>query len=193
MNIDLSSQGRDGAVGLRAEVVMESHESDCSESLRDAQAIRYVGVCASVANNPSMETCPERRRRKLGELCPTFGGLAVIAEKALLNPVYLDQILKGTLLPPKKGDGTRTPRTLGDSAARAIEGALGLERGWLDNDHLDLEMTPRELQLIGYFRELDARSQGLVLEYIREAASRQNAVQEQIAAALQHTPRERAP
>jgi len=136
-------------------------------------------------NNGRMETSSERRRRKLTDLCAASGSYVAVARAAGLSPVYLDQIIKGVLLPPKQGDGTRTPRTLGDTAARAIEGALALERGWFDNNDLDLEMTPREIQLIGYFRELDIRSQSLVLEYVRDAASRQVEVQQQIAAALQ--------
>lgn len=77
-----------------------------------------------------METANERRKRKLDWLCKKHG-LAVVAEKSGLADAYLDQILKGALL-PKKADGTRSARSLGDSAARAIEDAMHLGEGWFD-------------------------------------------------------------
>lgn len=77
-----------------------------------------------------METNAERRRRKLTELCNSRG-LKRVAERAGLSAASLDQIIKGVLLPPKK-DGTRSQRNLGDDAARKIEDAEGLGRGWFD-------------------------------------------------------------
>lgn len=77
-----------------------------------------------------METSSERRRRKLAELCDQRG-IKNIAERAGLSPASLDQIIKGVLLPPKK-DGSRSPRSLGDDAARKIEDAEHLGRGWFD-------------------------------------------------------------
>lgn len=77
-----------------------------------------------------METAAERRRRKLTELCDRHGR-AAIAAAAEMSAVYLEQIIKGVLL-PAKADGTRTPRSLGDRAARAIEAAFGLGEGWFD-------------------------------------------------------------
>lgn len=188
MNGNLSSQGSDAATGLRLDVGAELHAVHLSDSLQGLQAIRLFDAAGAASHNPKMETNAERRRRKLTELCTTYGSLGAVAEKSLLNTVYLDQIIKGALLPPKRGDGSRTPRTLGDSAARAIEVALSLERGWFDNDHTDIDMSPRELQMIGYFRELDQKSQTLVIEYVRDAAARQAQVQEQIAQALQRKP-----
>ena len=80
-----------------------------------------------------METKDTRRKRKLGLLiAATDGGLEAIAIKAEINPAYLQQIVKGVLLPPKK-DGTRSPRALGDSAAEKIEDAYKLGRGWFDS------------------------------------------------------------
>lgn len=79
-----------------------------------------------------METASERRRRKLTKLCTKYG-LKEVATKAGLNPQTLDQIIKGVLLEPAK-DGSRRPRSLGDSAAEAIEDAWELGRGWFDND-----------------------------------------------------------
>lgn len=85
-----------------------------------------------------METNAERRRRKLTDLCKVRG-LKDVAARAELNPDSLAQIIKGVLLPAKK-DGTRSPRNLGDDAARKIEDAEGLGLGWFD-DASDEEPT----------------------------------------------------
>lgn len=78
----------------------------------------------------AMETSAERRRRKLKDLCAQRG-LKAVADRAGVSAASLDQIIKGVLLPPKK-DGSRTPRSLGDDAARRIEDAERLGRGWFD-------------------------------------------------------------
>ncbi len=77
-----------------------------------------------------METAADRRKRKLIELCDRRGR-AVVAERAGLSSVALEQIIKGVLL-PTKADGTRSPKSLGDKAARAIERAFSLGEGWFD-------------------------------------------------------------
>lgn len=79
-----------------------------------------------------METNSERRRRKLAELCAERG-VAAVAESAGLHWQSLDQVIKGTLLPPKK-DGTRRPKNLGNDAAQKIEVAQSLGAGWFDSD-----------------------------------------------------------
>jgi hypothetical protein len=79
-----------------------------------------------------METSDERRKRRLARLCEQYGGVRAVAERSGVAWATLDQILKGTLLPVKKGDGTRSPRSLGDANARAIEDAMQLGRGWFD-------------------------------------------------------------
>lgn len=79
-----------------------------------------------------METNSERRRRKLADLCAERG-IVKVAERAGLNWQSLDQIIKKTLLPPKK-DGTRSVKNLGDDAARKIEQAESLGEGWFDSD-----------------------------------------------------------
>lgn len=55
----------------------------------------------------------------------------MVAERAGLNPDTLMQVIKGTLLPPRR-DGTRSPRSLGNEAARQIEEAFELGVGWFD-------------------------------------------------------------
>jgi SOS-response transcriptional repressor LexA len=77
-----------------------------------------------------METNAERRRRKLTALCEERG-LKNVAARSEVSAASLDQIIKGVLLPPKK-DGSRSPRNLGDDAARKIEDAESLGRGWFD-------------------------------------------------------------
>lgn len=80
-----------------------------------------------------METCSERRKRKLIALAEEKGGLKSLAADCDLSYATLDQIIKGVLL-PRKADGTRSERALGDDTARLIETRYGLERGWFDSD-----------------------------------------------------------
>lgn len=61
------------------------------------------------------------------------GGLKTLAADCGLSYAALDQVIKGVLL-PEKGDGTRREKSLGDDAARAIEAAYKLGRGWMDAD-----------------------------------------------------------
>jgi hypothetical protein len=91
-----------------------------------------------------METCSERRKRKLAELAQEKGGLKVLAADCGLSYGSLDQILKGVPLPPK-ADGSRSERSLGDDAARSIEMRYGLERGWFDSDPTPAADTPENL------------------------------------------------
>jgi hypothetical protein len=79
-----------------------------------------------------MDTNDEVRRRRLERLCrETPGGLTGVAALADVSRASLDQILKRVLLPAREG-GVRSPRSLGDLAARKIESALDLAPGWLD-------------------------------------------------------------
>lgn len=91
-------------------------------------------ACSSLLERTKMETCSERRKRKLIALVAEKGGLKTLAADCELNYAALDQVIKGVLLPPKKGDGTRSEKALGDDAARAIEAAYKLGRGWMDKD-----------------------------------------------------------
>lgn len=78
-----------------------------------------------------METASERRRRKLVALCDEHD-VSVVAERAKLNPDTLMQVIKGVLLPARR-DGKRSARSLGNDAAKKIEDAFGLGRGWFDD------------------------------------------------------------
>lgn len=140
------------------------HGSDSLQGPQDSDsgfsANRYVKMLpqpfSELLESYPMETAGERRRRKLRELCEKHGRDEV-ARRSDVNPFALEQVIKGVLLPPKR-DGTRSPRNLGDSAARAIEKAFDLPEGWfdapeeatgLDRDALEVaqayqKMTPAE-------------------------------------------------
>jgi AraC-like DNA-binding protein len=79
-----------------------------------------------------METASERRRRKLQKLCDEHT-VEVVAERSGLSSASLMQIIKRFTLPRKK-DGSRSPRGLGNKAARDIETAFRLGLGWFDQD-----------------------------------------------------------
>ena len=70
----------------------------------------------------------EIRFKRLAEAETLAGGLRSLAERADLNEKYLRQIRDGF-----QGKKDRNPRRLGDDAARRIEKALGLPRGWMDS------------------------------------------------------------
>lgn len=148
------------------------------------QAICYGPGPSALLDTAWVETNDERRKRKLADLISRNGGIDAVALAAGLNRASLDQVLKGVLLPPKRGSTERSPRALGDSSARAIERAFHLERGWFDNDLEELDMTPKELQLLGYFRELDQALQALIIERVRETAEKKAALEEGLAKAL---------
>lgn len=83
----------------------------CSDSLATAQAICFDGNTNADENNRAMETNDERRRRKLTDLVNEHG-IEKVAEAAGLSAQYLDQIIKRRLLPPKRGDGSRSSAQL---------------------------------------------------------------------------------
>lgn len=111
------------------------HAAHHSDSLADVQAIRYSepesGQSSEWLDNHGMETASERRKRKLQWVIANHGGLPAVAKAANLSQAALDQILKGTLLPPK-ADGTQSQKGLGSAAARALEQAFSLGKGWFD-------------------------------------------------------------
>lgn len=104
-----------------------------SDSLHGVQRFALDIRVSDTLEPGFMETKAERRLRKLKVLCAEHGGHTAIADKADVSEQYLDQILKGVLLPPK-ADGSRSPRTLGDAVARKIENKLNLGEGWFDTD-----------------------------------------------------------
>lgn len=132
-----------------------------------------------------METNAERRRRKLIEVCRDHGGEARVAELAGLNADALKQIVRGykSSHPPKSGIDAPSTRGLGDTAARAIERALTLERGWFDNDG-DTMMTPQEVELVGIFRQLNEPAKAVVMDTLRAARDEMQRQAERIAEGL---------
>ncbi|AVQ84593.1 transcriptional regulator [Variovorax sp. PMC12] len=75
------------------------------------------------------------------------GGIRAIGDEAKVNWQTLDQVLKGTLLPPR-ADGSRSPRRLGHEAAMKIEDALELGRGWFDsNSAIPSHLNPGNIAL----------------------------------------------
>lgn len=132
-----------------------------------------------------METNSERRRRKLIDLCALHGGEAGVAAAAGLNKDSLKQITKGykSSHTPKSGISAPSERGLGDTAARAIERALSLERGWFDNDG-DAMMTPQEVELVGIFRQLSEPARQAVLEHLRQTRDEMQRQAERLAEGL---------
>lgn len=110
------------------------------------QAIRLPGLYGDLLQASRMETSSDRRRRRLAGLV-ALHGLAAVAQRSHLRREALDQVLKGTLLPPK-ADGSRSPRALGNASARAIEDAFGLGVGWFDAP--DPEEAPAAPAAAGY-------------------------------------------
>ena len=97
-----------------------------------------------------METANDRRLRKLKALIEEKGGVEAVATAASISAQSLDQILKGTLL-PKKADGTRSKRSLGDAAAWEIEDAYGLGRGWFDMSDAASEFSAEARAFAKYY------------------------------------------
>lgn len=132
-------------------------------------------------DNRAMETASDRRRRKLQLLCASNGGPKGVGAKSGVSPASLDQILKGVLL-PEKADGTRSPRKLGDDAARRIEDAYELPRGWFDAEDKAPAPSPLEpgdpileaahRELLGYFDVLTPYEQAAMLKEARGRAAR---------------------
>jgi hypothetical protein len=154
-----------------------AHTLNGSNLLGDLQANCYASTIAGnpeetsrSLDTPRVETNTERRRRILVALCNEHGGVEAVAQRANLSADSLKQIIKGYRSSHKPtGGGSPSERALGDSAARAIEGAFGLERGWLDNDVEHMIRTPQEMELVAIFRQLDEATRQVVIDSIRDA------------------------
>ncbi len=122
---------------------------------KGAEANRFVKMGArecEMLEAPDMETAGDRRRRKLALLCDMHGR-DTVAELSGTNTFALEQVLKRVLLPPKK-DGTRSPRHLGDKAARAIEYAFRLGEGWFDAPDDVEAFSPEALTLARAYEKM---------------------------------------
>jgi AraC-like DNA-binding protein len=137
---------------------------------------------SGLLENARMKTNAERRRDKLAQLIREHG-LGELASAAGCSPDYLTQIIKGYKASFIKGDGSSSERGLGDKAARAIEDALELGRGWFDNDEEQM-LTPQEQEVMGVFRQLHPATQRVLHERMVEARDRQRAEEERIRHAL---------
>jgi hypothetical protein len=127
-----------------------------------------------------METCAERRKRKLLALAKEKGGVAVIASDCGMSSGALSQIAAGTLLPAKK-DGERREKGLGDDAARAIEQRYGLERGWFDADDLrrpDVDLETSLEFLSSYLRALSDLDRGIAQAAMKHFIERPESIDE---------------
>lgn len=77
------------------------------------------------------DTNAEIRHRRLTELCDKHDGVRAVAQRAGMNWQALDQVLRRAKL-PKRDDGVQSHKSLGDAAARKLEDAFSLGRGWFD-------------------------------------------------------------
>jgi hypothetical protein len=91
-----------------------------------------------------------------------------VAERSHTNPFALDQVIKGVLL-PAKNDGTRSPRSLGDAAARSIEKAFDLPEGWFDAPE-QAEGLSREAVLVAQAYEKMTPTERMRLDRLMAAA-----------------------
>lgn len=89
---------------------------------------------AFAARDPiqAMKTIGEIRHTNLLTLIDRYGGNAELNERLGLarNDATVSQLKNRS--PDSK---TGAPKTMGDKFARHIEVSLGLEHGWMDNDH----------------------------------------------------------
>ena len=179
---DLAGASRDDlarALGVTVQAVGQviTGKTLAFKAKNSAQAAQFLAVSAhwlatgeGLPRN-DMEAGWERRRRKLERLVSLYGKTSIAAQ-AGLNSAFLDQVLKEVLL-PAKADGTRSPRKLGDQAARRIEAALALPRNWLDAED-DLALQPVSDAAMELARRYDRMSRSeqdrlqRVIEALRE-------------------------
>lgn len=89
-----------------------------------------------------MKTCAQIQWENLLTLIKEAGGDEVLAEKYGCSTPYIKQL---KLRSPDSKSGT--PKGIGEKTARKLEGCMGKEVGWLDNDHSDFGLEQ--------FRKLD--------------------------------------
>lgn len=110
------------------------------------------------------DTNAEIRRRRLEELCGRHGGVRPVAEHAKMNWQALEQVLRKAPL-PKREDGQQSYKSLGDAAARKLEDAFDLGRGWFDWPFQGVDFKKWE-KLNRFDR---ARVEGRLIEFIDQA------------------------
>ncbi|MEX5744680.1 S24 family peptidase [Massilia sp. X63] len=77
-----------------------------------------------------MQTIDEVRRQNLEVAIKRMGSAARLADASGTSPAYISQIKNRT--PDSK---TGRPKAMGDDMARRIEVALGVQSGWMDQQH----------------------------------------------------------
>jgi len=77
-----------------------------------------------------MKTSEELRRENLAALRKKHGGNAELAKIIGRSESQLSQYIRGL-----KNSTNGQPREVGADFARHVEECVGLERGWMDNDH----------------------------------------------------------
>lgn len=100
-----------------------------SESLTLCNSASPISDVSGLLSNCGVKTIHEIRSENLAAAVQLAGTQASLADKAGLSPAYISQVSRGL-----RDSKTGRARTLGDDAARAIEDALKLPRGWMDND-----------------------------------------------------------
>lgn len=167
---------------LRRDLLL--HGDHFSDSLTACQANRLNTCCSDTLDNGAMssETASERRKRKLIDLCNTHG-LQHVASESKVSAAYLDQIIKGALL-PEKSDGSRSQRNVGDPLARKIEDGMGFATGWFDLSEGAGDWDAETIAVADQFQKMDAalRKRFRMLLLIAESGNERTAEEKDAAA-----------
>lgn len=116
--------------------------------------------CTSVLlSNQGVKTIHEIRRDNLLEAIRLAGTQVALAERSGLSSAYMSQVARGL-----KDSKTGRPRTVGDDAARAIEKALDLPTGWMDNDRERIALSREAVEFGRYWDTLDADDRRKLVE-----------------------------
>lgn len=101
-----------------------------SDSLNKRNSESHISMFSDLLFNVVMKKNDQRRRDNLILAMKRAGNAAKLAAAAETSPAYLSQIKNQT--PDSK---TGVPKTMGDDVARRIEAAIGVDPGWMDQDH----------------------------------------------------------
>lgn len=114
-----------------------------------------------------MKTIEEIRRQNLKLLIVKYGGNASMSEKIGKSAAQVSQWSNAS-----RDSLSGRPRSISSDACREIEGVLGLEVGWLDNDHESAcGFTDAAIGLMNDFMRLDSAEQTRIRQYVAFAAA----------------------